>query len=118
MAAVLKLPRQINPQLKKELPKLLNYLMYSSLSKIIFSYKKTQQLNRQASNLSETTLQKKLSVTSGAFGAFDTEPKKEPLQVQVPEKTAPSKQGSIELEPEKKTNLLTPADFHTTLTTK
>jgi len=85
----------------------------------------TQTLNRQSSNMSEDALRKKgsLSVSSGAFGNFDAEPKKEPLQVQIPEKkdenkAAPSKQGSLELDAEKKANLLTPADFHTALTTK
>ncbi len=65
-----------------------------------------ESLSRQTSNVSEDPLRKKLSlnVTSGTFDSEN--------------KVAPLRQASIESEPDKKANTLTPADFHSTLSAK
>lgn len=70
-----------------------------------------QSLSRQTSNVSEDPLRKKpsLNVTSGTF---DLENKKDENKV------APARQASIESEPDKKANTLTPAEFHSTLSAK
>jgi len=70
-----------------------------------------KKLSRQASNISEGK-KHSLSVTSGAF---DAEGK---LQPKDETKLPPVKQGSLDLDLEKKIPTLTAADFHPTLTTK
>ena len=68
-------------------------------------------MSRQASNLSEGK-KHSLSVTSGAF---DAEGK---LQPKDETKAAPVKQGSLDLDLEKKAPTLTTADFNHILITK
>jgi len=69
-----------------------------------------KKLSRQASNISEGK-KHSLSVTSGAF---DAEGKFQANEAKLP----PVKQGSLDLDLDKKIPTLTSADFHPTLTTK